>query len=105
LPHRLGKGAYKESEEVAFPKESDVDANFVADAAPAVQWLLSRHRHARPADDRGDHSPRSGEADIKDDFDFRCCTECAPTLQRRLVKDGYRVRISSLSAATGFLIL
>src|SRR6202158_3477289 len=91
---RLCKGAYKESEEVAFPQKADVDANFVR----LTQLLLSSGFYHGIAT----HDPRMIAATIrhaaakqisKDDFEFQMLYGVRTDLQRRLVKDGYRVRI------------
>ena len=91
---RLCKGAYKEPEEVAFPKKADVDANYVR----LTQLLLaSGFYHAIAT-----HDPRMIAAAIryaaakqisKDDFEFQMLYGVRTDLQRQLVKDGYRVRI------------
>src|SRR5213075_298927 len=91
---RLCKGAYKESEDVAFPLKADVDANFVR----LMQLLLSSGFYHGIAT----HDPRMIAATIrhaaaaqisKDDFEFQMLYGVRTDLQRRLVKDGYRVRI------------
>ena len=91
---RLCKGAYKESEEVAFPRKEDVDANFVR----LMEALLSSGFYHGIAT----HDPRMIAATIrfaaakqvsKDDFEFQMLYGVRTDLQRRLVKDGYRVRI------------
>lgn len=91
---RLCKGAYKESVEIAFPKKADVDANFVR----LTQMLLSSGFYHGIAT----HDPRMIAAAIrhaaakqisKDDFEFQMLYGVRTDLQRRLVKDGYRVRV------------
>jgi proline dehydrogenase len=91
---RLCKGAYKEPEEVAFPKKADVDANYIR----LMQLLLSSGFYHAIAT----HDPRMIAATIryaaakqisKDDFEFQMLYGVRTDLQRRLVKDGYRVRI------------
>lgn len=91
---RLCKGAYKEPEDVAFPKKADVDANYVR----LMQMLLSSGFYHAIAT----HDPRMIAATIryasskgisKDDFEFQMLYGVRADLQRRLVKDGYRVRI------------
>jgi proline dehydrogenase len=91
---RLCKGAYKEPMEVAFPRKSDVDANYVK----LMRLLLpSGFYHAIAT-----HDPRmiaetircAAEKEIsKDDFEFQMLYGVRTDLQRRLVRDGYRVRI------------
>ena len=91
---RLCKGAYKESDEVAFPRKQDVDANYVK----LMRLLLpSGFYHAIAT-----HDPRmiaetiraAAEMQIsKDDFEFQMLYGVRTDLQQRLVGDGYRVRI------------
>jgi proline dehydrogenase len=91
---RLCKGAYKEPEDVAFPKKADVDANYVR----LMQILLSSGFYHAIAT----HDPRMIAATIrhaaargvsKDDFEFQMLYGVRTDLQRRLVRGGYRVRI------------
>jgi len=91
---RLCKGAYKEPDDVAYPKKADVDANFVR----LMQMLLSSGFYHAIAT----HDPLMIAATIrhaaakqvsKDDFEFQMLYGVRTDLQRRLVKDGYRVRI------------
>jgi proline dehydrogenase len=91
---RLCKGAYKESEEVAFPRKQDVDANYVK----LVRLLLqSGFYHAIAT-----HDPHmiaetircAAEKQVsKEDFEFQMLYGVRTDLQRHLVHDGYRVRI------------
>jgi proline dehydrogenase len=91
---RLCKGAYKESEEVAFPRKADVDANYVK----LMRMLLPSGFYHGIAT----HDPRmiaetircAAENNIsKDDFEFQMLYGVRTDLQRQLVRDGYRVRI------------
>src|ERR1700674_2163516 len=91
---RLCKGAYKEPTEVAFPKKKDVDANFVR----LMQMLLTSGFYHGSAT----HDPAMIAATIrfaaakqisKDDFEFQMLYGVRTDLQRRFVKDGYRLRI------------
>jgi len=91
---RLCKGAYKEPEEVAYPRKADVDANYVR----LMQMLLSSGFYHAIAT----HDPRMIATTIrhaatkqisKDDFEFQMLYGVRTDLQRRLVRDGYRVRI------------
>jgi len=91
---RLVKGAYKEPEDVAFPKKADVDANYVR----LMQVLLSSgFYHAIATHDRrliAATIRHAAEKRIsKDDFEFQMLYGIRTDMQRRLVKDGYRVRI------------
>jgi proline dehydrogenase len=91
---RLCKGAYKESAEVAFERKADVDGNFVR----LMQVLLpSGFYHAIAT-----HDPHmigetirwaAAEKIVKDDFEFQMLYGVRTDLQRRLVKDGYRIRV------------
>jgi proline dehydrogenase len=91
---RLCKGAYKELPEIAYPHKRDVDANFVR----LMQMLLpSGFYHAIAT-----HDPRmiaetirfaAAQRISKDDFEFQMLYGVRTDLQRRLVHDGYRLRI------------
>jgi proline dehydrogenase len=91
---RLCKGAYKEPQEVAFPRKSDVDRNYIK----LLRLLLpSGFYHAIAT-----HDPRMIAATIrcaaenqisKDDFEFQMLYGIRTDLQRMLVRDGYRLRI------------
>jgi len=91
---RLCKGAYQESEDIAYPKKEDVDRNYVR----LMELLLSSGFYHAIAT----HDPRMIAATIrfaaskqisKDDFEFQMLYGVRTDLQSRLVKDGYRVRI------------
>jgi proline dehydrogenase len=91
---RLCKGAYKESAEVAFERKQDVDANYIR----LMQMLLaSGFYHAIAT-----HDPHMIAETIrwaatkqisKNDFEFQMLYGIRTDLQRRLVNDGYGVRI------------
>jgi proline dehydrogenase len=91
---RLCKGAYQESADVAFPKKSDVDANYIR----IMQTLLPSGFYHGIAT----HDPRMIGATIrfaaakkitKDDFEFQMLYGVRTDLQKQLVADGYRVRV------------
>ena len=91
---RLCKGAYKESAEVAYERKSDVDVNYVK----LMRMLLSSGFYHGIAT----HDPRmiaetirwAAEIKVpKDDFEFQMLYGVRTDLQRRLVSDGFRVRI------------
>jgi len=91
---RLCKGAYKEPEEVAFKSKEDVDLNYVR----LMKLLLTSGFYHGIAT----HDPKMIAATIrwasekrisKDDFEFQMLYGVRTDLQRRLVKDGYRLRI------------
>jgi proline dehydrogenase len=91
---RLCKGAYKESSDVAYPSKKDVDFNYIR----LMKLLLpSGFYHAIAT-----HDPRMIAETIrwaaarqitKDDFEFQMLYGVRTDLQRRLVKDGYRLRV------------
>jgi proline dehydrogenase len=91
---RLCKGAYKESAEVAFESKQDVDSNYIR----LMQALLPSGFYHGIAT----HDPRmiaetirwaAAKKITKDDFEFQMLYGVRTDLQRRLVKDGYRIRI------------
>ena len=91
---RLCKGAYKEPIDVAFERKQDVDANYVK----LMRILLPSGFYHGIAT----HDPRmiaetirwAAEKKItKDDFEFQMLYGVRADLQRRLVRDGYRVRV------------
>jgi proline dehydrogenase len=91
---RLCKGAYKEPPDVAFPRKSEVDANYTK----LMRLLLSSGFYHAIAT----HDPRMIAATIryaaenkisKDDLEFQMLYGIRSDLQRMLVRDGYRVRI------------
>jgi proline dehydrogenase len=91
---RFCKGAYKEPPEVAFPAKSEVDVNYVK----LMRTLLPSGFYHGIAT----HDPRmiaetirwAAEKKIsKDDFEFQMLYGIRTDLQRRLVRDGYRLRI------------
>jgi len=91
---RLCKGAYKESDEVAYARKKDVDGNYVR----LMRMLLgSGFYHAIAT-----HDPpmiaqtirfAAAKQISKDDFEFQMLYGVRTDLQRQLVKDGYRLRI------------
>jgi proline dehydrogenase len=91
---RLCKGAYKESIDVAFGRKKDVDGNFLRLMA---MLLRSGFFHGIAT-----HDPHMIAETIrfaaargisKDDFEFQMLYGVRTDLQRRLVKDGYRLRV------------
>ena len=91
---RLCKGAYKEPQQVAYAKKEDVDANYVK----LTKLLLPSGFYHGIAT----HDPRMIAATMriaaenkvtKDDFEFQMLYGVRTDLQRRLVRDGYRLRI------------
>ena len=91
---RLCKGAYKESADVAFDRKRDVDGNFVR----LMQTLLSSGVYHGIAT----HDPHmigetirwaAAQQISKDAFEFQMLYGIRTDLQRRLVRDGYRIRV------------
>ena len=91
---RLCKGAYKESQDVAYPNKKDVDFNYIR----LMKILLPSGFYHGIAT----HDPRMIAETIrwaatkqisKDDFEFQMLYGVRTDLQRRLVQDGYRVRV------------
>ncbi|MCI3922392.1 proline dehydrogenase family protein [Paenibacillus sp. TRM 82003] len=91
---RIVKGAYKEPKEVAFPEKKDVDANYLR--------LVERHMKQGAYTAVATHDERMIEAvlayakghDIPTDrFEFQMLYGIAASLQHRLVREGYRVRV------------
>jgi proline dehydrogenase len=91
---RLCKGAYQEPAEIAFPRKADVDANFIKLAnmllESTVYHALATHDEAmvaaakRYAGEHGiDHSH----------FEFQMLYGIRRDLQRKLVEEGYKVRV------------
>jgi proline dehydrogenase len=91
---RLVKGAYAEPAAAAFPRKSDVDANF----AQLAQVLLRRGTYPAIAT----HDERLIEAALRivtsegippDRFEFQMLYGIRRDLQARLLQQGYRVRV------------
>jgi proline dehydrogenase len=91
---RLCKGAYKESADVAFEKKADVDGNFVR----LMHILLPSGVYHGIAT----HDPHmiaetirwaAAQQITKDAFEFQMLYGIRTDLQRRLVQDGYRLRV------------
>ena len=91
---RLVKGAYDEPPAVAFPKKTDVDANFQA----AMEQLLLKGTYPAIAthDDRliETAKPFAREHGIGPErYEFQLLYGIRRDLQERLLREGYRVRI------------
>ena len=94
IPVRLCKGAYREPSDVAFPRKADVDRNYVrlmtklfeegkqpaiaSHDEPIVQRAVQYVKERKIAPDR---------------FEFQMLYGIRRDLQRRLVADGYRMRL------------
>jgi proline dehydrogenase len=91
---RLCKGAYLEPPGVAFPRKSDVDANFV----DLMKLLLDRGAYPAIAthDQRMIDATKAYAAAKKvprDAFEFQMLYGIRRDLQRQLVAEGYRLRL------------
>ena len=94
IPIRLCKGAYKEPPSVAFALKGDVDANYIA-----LTKLLFDHG-PRPALATHDEKMIAAALDYvrerniaPDQFEFQMLYGIRRDLQRRLVADGYKLRL------------
>lgn len=91
---RLVKGAYKESPKVAFPAKKDVDENF---RKLLKMHLANGNYTAIATHDESvvnDMIAFIKEKGISDDlFEFQMLYGIREDLQKRLVKEGYRVRV------------
>jgi proline dehydrogenase len=94
IPVRLCKGAYREGPEVAFPKKSDVDANYVK----LMKQLLDRGTYPAIAshDENIVREALRYSAEQKfsaDRFEFQMLYGIRRDLQREVVQKGYRLRL------------
>jgi proline dehydrogenase len=91
---RLCKGAYQESPEVAFPRKADVDDNYVR---LSCQLLDSPIYHGLATHDEAmieaAKSYASQHGVTPDRFEFQMLFGVRRDLQRRLVREGYNVRV------------
>jgi proline dehydrogenase len=91
---RLCKGAYNEPPEVAFPRKRDVDANFLKLGKMLVDSPLY---HALATHDEaiiGAIKAYAAEGAINPaNFEFQMLYGVRRDLQRRLVREGYKVRV------------
>jgi proline dehydrogenase len=91
---RLCKGAYKESAEIAFPAKSDVDANYVK----LMKTLMkSGIYHGLATHDENIIEQAKAfaisEKISPDSFEFQMLYGIRRDLQRKLVRNGWRLRI------------
>jgi proline dehydrogenase len=91
---RLCKGAYKEPAEAAYPRKADVDANFVRLSrvllSSPIYHALATH------DDSMIAAAKTFAAQNRIDpsrFEFQMLFGVRRDLQRRLVREGYNVRV------------
>ena len=91
---RLCKGAYKEPPEVAFPRKADVDPNFILLGCmlldSPIYHALATHDEAMIAAIKAyAQSTQSSPAS----FEFQMLYGVRRDLQRKLVQEGYKVRV------------
>ncbi len=91
---RLCKGAYLEPDTVAFPRKADVDKNYLE----LARYLLERGVYpALATHDEGVIRQIRGFVDERkiprDSFEFQMLYGIRRDLQRRLVGEGYRLRL------------
>jgi len=88
LPVRLCKGAYAEPETLAFPEKPQVDQNY-------LKLSLLLHEHGSyPAIATHDENMVEGSTPFpKDKFEFQMLYGVRRDLQRKLLAQGYRVRV------------
>jgi proline dehydrogenase len=94
IPVRLCKGAYHEPPDVAFPRKQDVDANYIR----LMLQLLDRGTYPAIASHDENIVRRAigyvRERNIAADrFEFQMLYGVGRELQRRLVADGFRLRL------------
>ena len=91
---RLCKGAYKEPAEVAFPSKADVDTNYVKLCQvlldSPIYHGLATHDEAMIAAAKA-YASKNGIAPSR--FEFQMLYGVRRDLQRKLVKEGYNVRV------------
>jgi proline dehydrogenase len=91
---RLCKGAYKEPPEIAFAAKSDVDANYVK--LMKILMKSGIYHGLATHDESIVHQAQAfatSEKLSRDSFEFQMLYGIRRDLQRRLVRDGWRLRI------------
>ncbi|WP_348262241.1 proline dehydrogenase family protein [Telmatobacter sp. DSM 110680] len=91
---RLCKGAYKEPAEVAFPKKSDVDLNYIKLGNMLLQSPI--YHGLATHDEKMIEAAKSFAQSRKIDrshFEFQMLFGVRRDLQRKLVAEGYNVRV------------
>jgi proline dehydrogenase len=91
---RLCKGAYKEPAEVAFPKKSDVDVNYVKLSNMLLQSSIYHGlaTHDEKMIDAARSFAQARDID-RSRFEFQMLFGVRRDLQRKLVAEGYNVRV------------
>jgi len=91
---RLCKGAYKEPAEIAFPRKADVDSNYVRLSCQLLESTiyhgLATHDEAMVAAARA-FATQHGIDPAR--FEFQMLFGVRRDLQRKLVREGYNVRV------------
>ena len=92
---RLCKGAYDEPPAVAFPHKSEVDANFLTLSKLLLSTVRSITRSQRTTNPSSRRSKTHVAARKIDPghFEFQMLYGVRRDLQRRLVNEGYKVRV------------
>jgi proline dehydrogenase len=91
---RLCKGAYNEQADVAFPRKSDVDANFVRLARLLIESPIYHGIATHdPAMIAATKQFAAQHAIDPSRFEFQMLYGVRRDLQRQLVREGYRVRV------------
>ena len=94
VPVRLVKGAYREPPAAAFPRKQDVDDNYVALMKKLLEQgvypALATHDE-RIIQQAMDYATSRGIR--KDSFEFQMLYGIRRDLQRRLIQQGYRLRL------------
>ncbi len=91
---RLCKGAYKEPPEIAFASKSDVDANYVK--LMKILMKSGIYHGLATHDENIIHQAQAfatSEKLSRDSFEFQMLYGIRRDLQRKLVRDGWRLRI------------
>ncbi len=91
---RLCKGAYKEPPEIAFAAKSDVDANYIR--LMKILMKSGIYHGLATHDENIIHQAQAfatGEKLSRDSFEFQMLYGIRRDLQRKLVRDGWRLRI------------
>ncbi len=91
---RLCKGAYKEPAEVAFPKKSDVDANYIKLSNMLLQSPIYHGlaTHDEKMIDAAKSFAQARNID-RSHFEFQMLFGVRRDLQRKLIAEGYNVRV------------
>jgi proline dehydrogenase len=91
---RLCKGAYKEPPDIAFPSKADVDANYVK--LMKILMKSGIYHGLATHDENIIHQAQAfatSEKLSRDTFEFQMLYGIRRDLQRKLVRDGWRLRI------------